>query len=118
MRKAAGSRLIVVLGHSNCGAVKGACADLRIGNLSRLLDKIKPAIEIIRSECPANDPADPEFVQRVADRNVRVSREEIVKRSPILREMEADGKIGIVGAMYHIESGNVEFMDDVLRPSV
>ncbi|MGH8550485.1 MAG: bifunctional SulP family inorganic anion transporter/carbonic anhydrase [Methylococcales bacterium] len=116
--KAAGSKLIVVLGHSNCGAVKGACADLRMGNLSRLLDKIKPAIEIIRSEYPANDPADPDFVQRVADRNVQVSREQIRNRSQILREMEAGGKIGIVGAMYHIESGNVEFIDDVLRHSV
>jgi carbonic anhydrase len=111
--KAAGSKLIVVLGHSNCGAVKGACTDIRMGNLSRLLDKIKPAIQIVRSEYRNHDSADPDFVQRVADRNVLVSREQIRAGSAILRELEADGKIGIVGAMYHIESGDVDFMDDV-----
>ncbi|MCI0667191.1 MAG: carbonic anhydrase, partial [Methylococcaceae bacterium] len=105
--KAAGSKLIVVLGHSNCGAVKGACADLRMGNLSHLLDKIKPAIEVIRSRYPGNDHAEPEFVQRVAERNVLESKEQIRQRSSILRDMEAEGRIGIVGAMYQIESGNV-----------
>ncbi|MGR9107856.1 MAG: bifunctional SulP family inorganic anion transporter/carbonic anhydrase [Gammaproteobacteria bacterium] len=109
--KAAGSKLIVVLGHSNCGAVKGACADLKMGNLTQLLAKIRPAIEIVRSKYPEKDAGDPGFVQQVADRNVLISRSEICQRSPILKELEESGKIGIVAAMYHIESGNVEFMD-------
>ncbi len=108
--EAAGSKLIVVLGHSNCGAVKGACADLKMGNLTQLLDKIRPAIAAVKSKYKVTDAGDPDFVQRVADRNVLTAREQIFKRSPILKESEASGKIGIVGGMYHIETGNVEFM--------
>lgn len=116
--KAAGSKLVVVLGHSNCGAVRGACADLRMGNLSQLLDKIKPAIACACSKHPADDPTDPDFIQRVAHLNVLLSSEQIRKRSAILRELESEGKIGIVGGMYQIESGHVEFMEDVRRSGI
>lgn len=109
--KAAGSKLIVVLGHSNCGAVKGACADLQLGNLSQLLAKIKPAIEYVHAKFPGKGHSEPEFVQQVAMQNVLLSREKIRERSSILKDLEASARIGIVGAMYHIESGRVEFTE-------
>ncbi|MGH8553570.1 MAG: carbonic anhydrase family protein, partial [Methylococcales bacterium] len=110
--KAAGSKLVVVLGHSNCGAVKGACADLKLGNLTGLLDKIKPAISAVQSKTPLFDPKDPKFVQQVAHCNVLLSRDQIRARSPILGELEASANIKIVGAMYHIETGHVGFLEN------
>ncbi|MGH8551122.1 MAG: bifunctional SulP family inorganic anion transporter/carbonic anhydrase, partial [Methylococcales bacterium] len=110
--KASGSKLIVVLGHSNCGAVKGACADLKLGNLTGLLDKIKPAISAVQSKTPLFDPKDPKFVQQVAHCNVLLSRDQIRARSPILGELEASANIKIVGAMYHIETGQVGFLEN------
>ena len=107
-----GSKLIVVLGHSNCGAIKGACADVRMGNLTVLLDKIKPAIDLVRSEHPGQEPGEPGFVQRVADHHVSLSLLQIRKRSPILKDMESKGKIRIVSAMHDIHTGSVQFLDE------
>lgn len=111
--KLAGTRVIVVLGHTSCGAVKGACDDARMGNLTTLLSKIKPAVKAV------TDPEDPsertskntDFVDRVAETNVRMSIENIRKQSPVLRIMEEDGEIAIVGAMYDISTGAVHFMN-------
>jgi carbonic anhydrase len=110
--KLAGTRVIVVLGHTSCGAVKGACDDARMGNLTTLLSKIKPAVTAV------SEPKDPsertsknqEFVDQVAETNVRMTIENIRKQSPVLRIMEEDGEIAIVGAMYDIRSGNVHFL--------
>lgn len=110
--KLAGTKVIVVLGHTSCGAVKGACDDARMGNLTTLLSKIKPAVGAV------SEPTDPsertsknlDFVDRVAETNVRMTIENIRKESPVLRIMEEDGEIAVVGAMYDIRSGHVHFL--------
>ena len=105
----AGSKLIVVLGHSKCGAVKGACANVEMGNLTGLLDKIQPAIERA-SKNSVNLKGSPEFVEDVAKENVMYHVNEIINQSPILSEMIDEGKIGIAAAMYSVESGTVDFI--------
>lgn len=106
--KVAGSKLIIVLGHSNCGAVKGACDDVKLGNLTGLLSKIKPAIKRVE-ETGDRTSSNPGFLQKVADKNVDVAIEDIQKKSPVLKEMLDDKAIGIVGGMYDVESGGVQF---------
>lgn len=110
--KLAGTRVIVVLGHTSCGAVKGACDDAHLGNLTTLLSKIKPAVQAVAEP---EDPAERtsknlQFVDRVAEANVRLTIENIRKQSPVLRIMEEDGEIAVVGAMYDISTGEVHFM--------
>jgi carbonic anhydrase len=105
--KVAGSKLIVVLGHSSCGAVKGACASVELGNLTGLLRKINPSIEAVKKL--KRTLTDAEFVQKVADKNVDLSMENLIDRSPVLKELIDDGKIGLVGGMYSVETGEVKF---------
>lgn len=102
------SKLIVVLGHTRCGAIKGACDHVEMGNLTGLLDKIKPAIERARTNDGAAQSAD--YVEQVAQVNVLHSMEEILQRSAIIRAMYEDGKIGLVGGVYSVENGNVAFI--------
>jgi carbonic anhydrase len=106
--KLAGSRLIVVLGHSGCGAVKGACDGVELGKLTALLEKIRPAIEL--AEKGGDLPRD-EFVQRVAEKNVEHVVQEIRQRSKVLDAMIAEGQVGIAGAMYSVQSGAIQFQD-------
>jgi carbonic anhydrase len=112
--KVAGSKLIVILGHTNCGAVKGACDHVEMGNLTELLSKIQPAVyqEKITTENRTSN--NKEFVENVAAINVRRSAEQIIERSYILEQMLEKGEIGVVGAMYNVKNGEVEFCDDVL----
>lgn len=110
--KVAGSKLIVVLGHSSCGAVKGACDDVQLGNLTTLLSKLKPAVEAIEEKGDRSS-ANADFVQKVADKNVDITIENIRKQSPVLKEMLDNDSIGIVGGMYDVESGQVEFHEMV-----
>lgn len=105
--KLAGSKLIVVLGHSHCGAVKGACSDAKLEHLTGLLDKIKPSVEAVRKESAELE--GDELVQQVAEANVKATVEQITQNSQVLKEMIDNGEIGIVGGMYDIESGHVEF---------
>ena len=111
--KLAGSKLIVVLGHSHCGAIKGACANVELDHLSGLLHKIKPAVDAVRTEesveISANDDS---LVQKVADKNVQLTVEQIKSKSPLLGAMLKSGEIGIVGAMYDIETGKVTFYSE------
>lgn len=102
----AGSKIIVVLGHTKCGAVKGAVANVQMGHLSGLLEKLRPAVQ---SAGKADENALDQHVDRVAEKNVMFSVDEIRRRSEILRDLEAAGTIRIVGAMYDIETGLVEF---------
>ena len=105
--KVAGSKLVVVLGHSSCGAVTAACKKVELGNVTALLNKIQPAVaNIAKNEA---DVTTPEAVQKVADENVRLAIEEIREKSPILAEMEKNNEIAIVGGMYDISNGKVTF---------
>ena len=109
--KVAGSKLIVVLGHSSCGAVKGACDDVKLGNLTSLLSKIKPAINLVE-ETGERSSANAEYVQNVADKNVEVAIEQIKLLSPILNEMLKEKEIDIVGGMYSVDTGEVVFSNN------
>ncbi|PPK72109.1 carbonic anhydrase [Methylobacter tundripaludum] len=112
--KLAGSKLIVVLGHSHCGAVKGACANVELDHLSGLLHKIKPAVDAVQAEESVGISAgNDEIVQKVADKNVQLTVEQIKSKSPLLDAMLQSGEIGIVGGMYDIETGKVKFYADV-----
>ena len=113
--KVAGSKLIVVLGHTKCGAVKGACDHVEMGNLTELLSKLQPAV-YSESETTSPDKRNSKngkFVQNVATLNVKRSVKNIIERSFILEEMLDKGEIGIIGAMHNIETGKVEFYKDV-----
>jgi carbonic anhydrase len=112
--KLAGSKLIVVLGHSNCGAVKGACDHVEMGNLTELLSKLQPAVYQEKTTKDNRSSKNIEFVENVATINVKRSAEQIIERSYILEQMLENGQIGVVGAMYNVETGIVEFSDDVM----
>lgn len=113
--KAAGSKLIVVLGHTKCGAVKGACDAVELGNLTTLLSKITPAVQAENETKENRSSANAEFVQKVAEINVRRNIEEILQKSPILNEMVQNGEIAVIGGMHDIATGKVEFYEDTLR---
>jgi len=112
--KVAGSKIIVVLGHTKCGAVKGACDHVEMGNLTTLLAKLKPSIDAETATKENRSSKNPEFVENVAEINVRRMVQEIMQKSPVLTEMIENGEIGIVGAMYNVETGDVEFYQDTL----
>ena len=111
--KLAGTKLIVVLGHTSCGAVKGACDHAEMGNLTKLIQKITPAVNAVKEPQDENlrNSSNLEFVDNVAAKNVHLTIERIHKESPILSEMEKNGEIKIIGGMYNIKSGAVTFYD-------
>ena len=110
--KVAGSKLIVVMGHSKCGAVKGACDHVEMGNLTELLAKIQPAVYQETETTEDRTSKNHHFVENVAAINVKNSVKNILERSSVLEEMVKNGEIGIVGAMHDIETGIVEFYED------
>ena len=110
---AAGSKAVVVLGHTSCGAIKGACDSVELGNLTSLLSKINASV---KDTIEPNDPAmrnssNLSFVNEVAKNNVLRSVENIRVKSNVLRRLEEDGKITIIGAMYDVNTGRVSFLD-------
>jgi len=107
---AAGAKLVLVMGHTSCGAVKGACDHVQLGNLTGLLDKIQPAVEAVRNIPGERNSKNKEFVEAVADVNVRLTMERIRELSPILRDLEGRGKIQIIGCIYNLEAGRVRFL--------
>lgn len=111
--KIAGSKLIVVLGHTKCGAVKGACDHVEMGNLTELLSKLQPAVYQEKITKSNRDSSNYTFVENVSAINVKRSVKSIIERSFILEQMLENGEIGIVGAMYNVDSGEVEFYDEV-----
>jgi carbonic anhydrase len=109
---AAGVKLVMVLGHEACGAVKGACDNVELGNLTALLKKIKPAINSVEGyEESERNSKNTEFVNKVIEANVRQTVADIRKRSEVLAGMEKDGKIKIVGAIYSLQDGSVTLLD-------
>ncbi len=108
--KVAGSKLIVVLGHSHCGAIKGACANVELDHLTGLLHKIKPAVEAVQAEGTVEaSPSNERFIQKVANKNVQLTVEQIKRKSRVLDTLLKNGEIDIVGGMYDIETGKVKF---------
>jgi carbonic anhydrase len=110
----AGSKLIMVLGHSKCGAVKGACAHVEMGHLTGLLEKIQPSVEKVQSE-KGGSISQEQFVEEVALENVLLHMDEILVQSSVLRKLYKEGKIGIVGAMYSVDSGEVEVVKEMFN---
>lgn len=109
--KLAGSKLIVIMGHTSCGAVKGACDHAKLGNLTGMLDKIAPALDKV----PTADGVDRssknlDFVNEVAVQNVHLTIDKLKADSPVLNEMIQNGEIEVVGAMYSVKSGEVTFL--------
>lgn len=109
--KVAGAKAVVVLGHTKCGAVKGACDGVKLGNLTTLLHKIDEAIALETETVGDRTSANETFVERVAELNVMLVKRQIMQRSPLLAQMVRNAEIAIVGGMYDVESGAVEFYD-------
>lgn len=110
--KVAGSKLVVVLGHTKCGAIKGACDGVQMGNLTTLLNLIQPSVYLERTVRDGRDSKNEEFVEKVTHIHVRRSVEGIIERSMVLREMIERGEVGLIGAVYDVETGAVEFLED------
>ena len=111
--KLAGTKLIVVLGHTSCGAVKGACDNAKMGNLTKLIEKITPAVNAVKEpkDESLRNSSNLDFVDTVAEKNVKLTIDRIHAESPILSEMEKNGEIMIIGAMYDINNGAVNFYE-------
>ena len=109
--KLAGSKVIVVLGHTRCGAITGACQQVKLGNLTSLLDKIQPAIEQENTIKENRTGDNPEFVRNVTEINVHLTIETIRRESEIIAEMEKNDEIRIVGGLYDVETGSVTFYE-------
>lgn len=109
--KVAGAKIVVVLGHTKCGAIKGACDDVKMGNLSALLEKVKPAIDAEKTVKLDRNAGNSEFVEKVASLNVRITKKQILQHSPILKGMIKKGEIELIGGMYDVETGKVDFFD-------
>jgi len=110
--KLAGSKVIMILGHTSCGGVKGACDDAKLGNLTQMLAKIKPAVAAVKTE-PGVDRSskNKDFVDEVAVVNVRMAVDNVTKGSEVLSEMVEAGDLKVVGAMYDVASGRVSMVN-------
>ncbi len=110
--KVSGAKLIAVIGHSNCGAIKGAVDNVELGNLAGLLQKIKPAMDRVLADVQPRNSKNHDFVDRVSEANVRLVMQQIRERSPILRAMLDNGQIGLAGGMYDLSTGVVHFYNN------
>ena len=109
--KVSGAKLIVVMGHNHCGAIKSAIDNVRMGNITEMLTKIKPAIVLSQDFNGEKTSKNHEYVDRVTINNIKHAIDEIKSGSPILKEMSDKGEIKIIGALYDLESGEVTFME-------
>ena len=110
--KVAGSKVIVVLGHTKCGAIKGACDEVKLGNLTTLLEKVKPAIDAEIETKGNRNAGNTRFVENVAELNVRHTLKQIPAQSAIIAQLLLHGEIALVGGMYNVETGIVEFYEN------
>jgi carbonic anhydrase len=110
--KVSGAKLVLVLGHYQCGAVKGAIDRVELGNITDMVSNIAPAVAQVAGYEGERTSRNEEFVRMVTEVNVRITVDDIRARSPILQEMEANGEIRIVGAVYDMDTGAVEFLDE------
>lgn len=112
--KLAGSKIIVVLGHTKCGAIKGACDHVEMGNLTPLLTKIQPAVAAEDTVTENRSSSNDEFVEKVTDIHVKKTVNAVMERSPILKNMIETGQCGIVGGNHNISTGEVSFYQDTM----
>lgn len=112
--KVAGAKIIVVLGHSQCGAVKGACDHVEMGNLTALLSKLQPAVYDEKTITENRSSSNAAFVEKVSIINVKRTVHAIMERSPILKEMIEQDDINIIGGNHNISTGEVTFYEDIL----
>jgi carbonic anhydrase len=110
--KVVGTKIVVVLGHTKCGAITGACNDVKMGHLTSVLEKVKPAIAAEKTIRENRNGSNPEFVSRVTELNVDHVMREIREKSSIIRALEEEGKIMLVGGVYDIDTGRVNFFSD------
>lgn len=109
--KVAGSKLVLVLGHEACGAVKAACDGVELGNITHLLSNILPAVRQSADEVEGEaNSSNSEFVAKTVENNVKLTMDRIREKSPILKEMEDNGEISIVGGVYSLHTGKVEML--------
>ncbi len=111
----AGSKVIVVLGHSECGAVKGACDQVELGNLTSTLANIAPAIYSVDDVEGERNSSNKAFVEAVAHQNVNITVQNIVNRSPVIRGLVGEGELIVIGAMHDVTSGEVTFFEESLK---
>lgn len=110
--KLAGAKVIMVLGHTSCGGVKGACDNAELGLLTQMLAKIRPAVDAVKTQDGEDRSSkNKAFVNRVAEENVRMNVAGVTKRSAVLKEMADAGEITVVGAMYDVASGKVTMVE-------
>jgi carbonic anhydrase len=109
--KLAGTKVVIVLGHTSCGAIKGACDNAKLGNLTALINKIKPAVRAVKmpEEEHLRNSSNLDFVNSVSEKNIYMTIDNIRQQSSVLEEMEAEGSIKIIGAMYDVSNGLVTF---------
>ncbi len=106
--KVAGSKLVFILGHESCGAIKAACDHVELGNITALLDNIQPAVTLAESQISGiHDSSNTEFVNQTIKNNVQLTIDRIREKSAVLKEMEDNGEIKIVGGVYHLANGKV-----------
>lgn len=110
--KVVGAKLIVVMGHTNCGAIKAACKDAKLGNLTDLLQDIRPAVKTVESNVQNAECTDKTFVDQIAKQNVLNMIHAIPVQSPIIAELLKNNEVKIVGAMYDVSTGKVSFFED------
>jgi len=110
--KVAGSKLVFVLGHESCGAVKAACDGVELGNITEMLSKIKPAVQMAsKTVVGETNSLNKAFVDKAIVNNVKLTIDRVREKSPILKEMEEKGEIKIVGGVYHLSTGKVEMLE-------
>ena len=109
--KVAGAKLILVLGHQHCGAIKGAIDDVQLGNITAMLANLKPAVAMSQDFPGEKKSSNPDLMKRVNENNIRNTLKNIREKSPILKEMEEKGRIKIVGAFYRLTDGTLEFVE-------
>ncbi|MEO8446591.1 MAG: carbonic anhydrase family protein [bacterium] len=106
-----GAKVIIVMGHTDCGAVKGACDNVELGNLTYVVDQIRPAVDSVKGFENERNSKNKKFVEEVSRKNVVLTMEKLRSQSSIITDLEKQGKVKIVGAMYHLEDGKVDFLN-------
>lgn len=106
-----GTKLLVVMGHTSCGAVGGACENVKLGSLTHLLAEIRPAVELVQSRHPGENVCAAPHLDEIAEENVKKTVQDIREKSKTISDLEGEGKLRVVGAMYDISTGEVRFLD-------